>query len=159
METDQQLRKQLLDYLQGQHAHALLEDATKGFPIKLINEKPVNVPYSFWALLEHIRITQNDIVDFVQNPKYKYKDWPKDYWPTPNKLANKKTWDKSIKSFQKDFQTLIKIIKNPKTNLLAKIPHGEGQTIFREAMLVIDHNAYHIGEFVLMRRTMGEWKK
>jgi hypothetical protein len=158
MENQQNFREQLLNYLTGRHAHASFDDALNGFPIKLINTKPANSPYTFWELLEHIRRTQNDIVDFIQNPNYKDKSWPQDYWPAKNKKADKKAWDKSVAGFKKDFAALVKIVKNPKTDLLAKIPHGQGQTIFREAILVIDHNAYHIGEFILMRRMMGIWK-
>jgi len=153
------LRQQLLNYLEGRHAHASLEDALKDFPLKMANIKPANVPYTFWALLEHIRITQNDIVEFIQNPNYKYKNWPKDYWPPMHKLADKIAWHKTIQACKKDLKVLKRIINNPKTDLLANIPHGEGQTIFREAMLVIDHNAYHLGEFILMRRSLNIWPK
>lgn len=158
MDSQLLLRKELLNYLKGRHAHALLEDAVKNFPDKMMNEKPQNVPFSFWALLEHIRISQNDVVDFVLHPDYQYKDWPNDYWPGSDKKATKKMWQKTLAEINKDFATLIKIVNNSKTDLLTKIPHGEGQTIFREAVLVIDHNAYHIGEFILMRRVMGIWK-
>lgn len=159
MENQNELRKQLLDYLDGRHAHALLEDAIKNFPLSAINKKPKNVPYSFWALLEHIRITQYDIVDFIQNSNYKELEWPKDYWPPKNKKATKIDWQKTINNLKKDFDTLKKIAKNPKADLLAKIAHSQGQTILREIILVVDHNSYHRGEFVVMRRTMRVWKR
>src|SRR5579863_2947119 len=152
------MRRQLLNYIQDRHAHASFDEAIKAFPVKLINAKPEKIPYTFWALLEHIRISQNDILDFIQNPDYQDKDWPKDYWPSKKAKANKKIWDKTIAGYKKDLKALEKMFGNPKTDLLAKIPHGQGQTIFREALLVIDHNAYHIGEFILMRRALNIWK-
>lgn len=158
MDNQQQLRQQLLNYLSARHAHAGFGDAISGLPVRLINQKLPNVPYSFWQLLEHMRITQNDIVDFIRNPGYKYKPWPKDYWPDGKQKADGKMWVKAVAQYKKDFADLNKIVSNPKTDLLAKIPHGEGQTILREVMLTIDHNAYHIGEFILLRRALKIWK-
>ncbi len=156
MDTQQELKQQLLNYLEGEHAHKSLDGAVKGFPTGLMNTRHDGVPYTFWQLLEHIRITQNDVIEFIQNPKYKEKEWPKDYWP--KKDGDLKQWKLSIINYKKDLQELKKIVKNPKTDLLAKIPHGQGQTLLREAMLIVDHNAYHIGEFILMRRTLNIWE-
>jgi hypothetical protein len=153
------LRIQLLEYLEGDHAHKTLDEAVKDFPAKMINSKPENVPYTFWQLLEHIRVSQHDILLFIHDTDYKYMDWPKDYWPGTGRKADKVAWDKTILDYRQDLKSLKKIIKNPKADLLAHIPHGEGQTIFHEAVLVIDHTAYHVGEFILMRRIMGIWKE
>lgn len=158
METQKELKKQLLEYLENGQAHKTLDEAVLDFPAKMINSKPENVPYTFWQLLEHVRISQYDIINFTQNPNYRYLDYPKDYWPPENQIAHKKDWDRTIEDFHEDLNTLKKIVKNSKTDLLVGIPHGEGQTIFREVLLVIDHNAYHIGEFIIMRRVMGIWK-
>jgi hypothetical protein len=153
-----ELRKQLLDYIDRPHTHGSLADALKGLPEKHFNEKPGGLPYSFWGMLEHIRISQWDMVDFMQNPDYKEMEWPKEYWPDSAQKATRKMWDESIAMFEKDTETLKKIISDPDVDFLAKIPHGSGQTIFREVMQIIDHNSYHIGQLVVMRRMIGEWK-
>jgi hypothetical protein len=118
-----------------------------------------NGNYTPWHLLEHIRITQWDILEFITNPNYKEISWPDDYWPKKNKKVTKKEWENTINQYQKDNQMLQKIVSNPKTDLYAKIPHGTGQTIFKEILLVCDHNAYHLGEFAIMRQVMGTWDK
>ena len=157
MDSQKQFRQQILDYLSDAHAHAPFDQAVKGLPLSAVNKKLKGMPYSFWELLEHTRLSQNDIIEFVINPKYQDKAWPEDYWPS-KKPATKAMWDKSIKSFRSDLAMLIKLVKDPKTDLLAKIPHGQGQTILREVILIIDHNAYHVGEMVVLRRMMGLWK-
>jgi uncharacterized damage-inducible protein DinB len=158
MNNDQALRKALIDYLEHPHTHAPFMDAVKNFPEKLMNEKPNNLPYSFWQLLEHIRISQFDMIDFMHNPDYKEMEWPKDYWPTDSQKATAKMWNESVKKYEKDIETLKKIIEDPKLDMLAPIPHGQGQTILREVLQIIDHASYHIGEFIVMRRLTGEWK-
>ncbi|MCI0449909.1 MAG: DinB family protein [Chlorobi bacterium] len=152
------LREQLLGYIDQPHTHGSLMDAVKGLPEKYINEKPEGLPYSFWGMLEHIRLSQFDMIDFMQNPAYKELEWPKDYWPDESEKATRKMWDEAISMFQKDTETLKKIINDPEVDLFAKIPHGSGQTIFREVMQIIDHNSYHIGQLIVMRRMIGEWK-
>lgn len=159
MEKQDNLRKQLLEYLQGGYAHKTLDEAVRDFPIKHFNSKPENVPYTFWQLLEHIRIAQRDILVFINDTNYKYMDWPKDYWPEPDVKADRQMWDKTIMGYETYLNSIIKLVKNPKTDLLAHIPHGEGQTVLRETLLVIDHSAYHTGEFILMRRIMGIWNE
>ena len=157
MEVNKVVRDHLISLLKGGNAHVKFEDAVKNFPVDKINTKTENVPYSAWELLEHMRITQYDILDFIRNPKYKEMEWPKDYWPSKSKKANAGDWKKSIALFWKDRKELEKIVANPKSDLYGKIPHGEGQTILREILLVADHNAYHLGEFVMMRRVLGLW--
>lgn len=136
-----------------------LDEAVRNYPLAKINDEFPNGEYSSWQLLEHIRRTQNDILNFIINPHYQELDWPKDYWPARKEKAAQKDWDKTIALFKKDFRELVKIIDNPKTDLFAKIRWGDGQTILREILLVADHNAYHIGEFAIMRQVMNTWNK
>jgi len=158
MENENKLRQELIHYLERPHTHAVLADAVKDFPDKLMNEKPLNIPYSFWQMLEHIRISQWDMIDFIRNPNYKEIEWPKDYWPDDNEKATAKMWNDAVKKFEQDLADLKKIIEDPKTDLFAPIPHGSGQTIFREALQIIDHASYHMGQLIVMRRMVGEWK-
>lgn len=158
MSTDSELRFALLDYLNNPHTHATLADAAKDFPEKYINERPHGASYSFWDMLEHIRINQNDMMDFMINPDYADKKWPEDYWPKPGTQANLKMWEDSVAQYIKDEEKLKKIIKDPSIDLLIKIPHGSGQTIFREIIQIIDHSSYHIGQLILMRKLIGQWK-
>ncbi len=157
MSNELQIRNELIDLLAKGNAHMTLSDAVKNFPKEQMNTLFPNGTYSAWGLLEHIRITQWDILDFIINPKYTEMSWPKDYWPPNDKKATQKEWDKSIAQFEKDSMTLQKLAKNPKTDLYAKIPHEDGQTILRELLVVADHNAYHIGEFAIMRQVMNNW--
>lgn len=159
MDEDKILREHLIGLLKEQNAHVMFEQAVKDFPISKINIHPQDLPYSAWQLLDHIRIAQYDILDFIRNPNYKHLNWPKDYWPANSKKATKGDWNKSIAMFRRDSEELEKIIANPKTNLYAKIPHGTGQTVLREALLVADHNAYHTGEFIVLRRLLDAWDK
>jgi DinB superfamily len=158
MQTDTALRNLLVSFLEGE-AHLSLADALKGFPVKDINVKPRNVPYTFWHLLEHIRIAQWDIVDFVKNPDYKELRFPQDYWPAPKAKATRKDWLNTIARIEADTREMIAIVKDPATDLHAKIPHGDGQTILREAILIVDHNSYHIGEFAILRQVQKNWKQ
>lgn len=154
---DRELKKALLDYLESPRTHAPFEAAVKDFPVALINKKLPGVPYTPWMLVEHIRRSQHDMVDFIRNKDYEGMEWPKDYWPDIKEKADKRMWAASATAFKKDAATLRAILKKPRTDLFAKIPWGEGQTVFREVMQIIDHNAYHIGELVLLRRAMGDW--
>lgn len=157
MATDQQLRKALLYFLEHPHTHVSLADAVRDFPVGFINKKPKGVPYSFWELLEYIRITQRDIIDFLEKPDYKEMEWPKNYWPRPGAKATKAMWDKTIGALEKDFEVLKRVAKNPKKDLLALDP-VKGSQILRGALQIMGHSSYHLGEFVLMRRAMGIWK-
>lgn len=158
MDSDKLLRKELTGYLQKQHTHMSLTDALKDLPEKLINECPPGVPYTFWGMLEHIRISQFDMIDFIQNKNYKEIAWPKDYWPPKEQKVTKAMWDKSIDKFNADLKILEDIINNTENDLHAPIKHGRGQTILREVLQIIDHNSFHIGEIIIMRRNLGEWK-
>lgn len=157
MQSEKALREQLVMFLEGTGAHVSLADAVKGFPAKDMNRRPPKVPYTFWHLLEHIRIAQRDIVDFVKGPDYEKLTWPEDYWPARNARATREDWDNTIAQFKRDLRGMIAIVRNPRTDLHAKIPHGDGQTVLREAMLIVDHNAYHIGEFSILRQVVKNW--
>jgi hypothetical protein len=157
--VDPKLREALLDYLDHPRTHASFANATKDFPEDRMNKKLPNVPYTPWGLLEHIRITQHDMVDFMQNSNYHGMKWPQDYWPDTKQEADKAMWNASVRAYEADTKSLKAIVQNPKSDLLVRIPWGEGQTMMREVMQIIDHNGYHIGELVLMRRIMGSWGK
>jgi uncharacterized damage-inducible protein DinB len=149
------LRSALVDYLNNPHTHASFTEACKNLPEKYYNEKPKGTSFSFWELLEHIRISQWDMLDFMINPGYKEMAWPKEYWPTDKATVPK--WNESIQKFEEDYRHLIKIVQDDSFDLFAKVPIGSGQTIFREILQIIDHNSYHIGQFVMMRKLVGEW--
>lgn len=156
MNKEEILRDQLVALLHSE-SHMSFMDAIKDFPKEQINTMPKNVEYTFWHILEHIRITQWDIVDFVRNSHYKEIPWPDAYWPKKEKKATWDEWRSTITSIEKDMQEMIAIVKNPKTDLFSKIPHGQGQTILREATLIADHNSYHIGEFAILRQVEKTW--
>jgi len=153
-----QLRKHLLEFLDGGGAHARFDDAVKDLPEKLRGVKPAQLPHSAWMLLEHLRIAQQDILEFSQNPKYKAPKWPDDYWPKTEAPPTATAWNKSIQQFRKDLKTMQDLVANAKTDLYARIAWGDGQTILREALLVADHNAYHIAQLIDVRRLLGCWK-
>jgi hypothetical protein len=157
-DQDQSLRQHLLDLMNGGNAHATFDQAIKGLPPKLRGAKPHNFPHSPWMLLEHLRLAQWDILDFSRNRKYKSHKWPEDYWPKTAAPANADAWNKSVNQFHADLKAMEALVKNPKTDLFARIPWGDGQTILREALLVADHNAYHIAQLVDVRRLLGAWK-
>jgi hypothetical protein len=157
--TDDQaaLREELVFHLVKGHAHMPLEEAVAEFPMERINDVFPNGTYSAWALLEHIRISQWDILDFVRNKDYVYIEWPKDYWPEPGTTATPEQWQACLDAFLADRQALVDIIRDPGTDLYERIPWGEGQTTMREILVVTDHNAYHVGEFAGMRQVMDTW--
>lgn len=157
-DKDKALREHLIYLLGGGGAHVDFESAVKDVPPEFRGKKPQNAAHSLWAILEHLRIAQWDILDFSRNAKYVALKWPDEYWPQTDAPPDDKAWDKSIKKFRADLEAMKKLVVDPKTDLYAKIPHGEGQTILREALLIADHNAYHVGEFVIVRRLLGDWK-
>ena len=158
MQEEALLRKQLVALLTGSEAHANFDDAVKDLPVELRGKTPKGAEHSPWQLLEHLRIAQEDILDFSRNPDYKEKKWPDDYWPKSPEPPTGNDWDHSIKAFHKDRKAMCDLVEDKSTNLFAKIPHGTGQTLLREALLVADHNAYHVGQLVLVRRLLGAWK-
>jgi len=152
------LREHLLYLLGGGGAHASFEHAIAGFPPDLRGVKPANLPFSAWHLLEHLRIAQWDILEFSVNPKHVSPAWPGGYWPGSDSPPSDAAWKKSIRQFRRDLKRLQALVANPHTDLYVPIPHGDGQTLLREALLVADHNAYHLGELVVVRRLLGAWK-
>jgi hypothetical protein len=155
---DASLRQHLLDLLTGSNAHANFEAAVKDLPADLRGQRPKGAEHSPWEILEHLRIAQWDILDFSRNPKYKERPWPSGYWPATAAPPDEKAWEKSVRAFRKDLKTFCALVSDPASDLYPKIPHGSGQTLLREALLIADHNAYHVGELVLVRRLLGAWK-
>ncbi len=158
MKSDQSLRQHLLELLDGGHAHANFDNVVADFPAKLRGERPAGLPHSAWMLVDHMRITQWDILDFSRNPNYVTPKWPEDYWPANPAPPNAAAWDKNVKAFRDDLDAMKKLVSDPKTDLFAKIPWGDGQTILREALLVADHNSHHLGQLIDVRRLLGIWK-
>lgn len=152
------LRDHLLYLLRGGGAHMNFVKTISDFPAKLRGVRPAKLPYTAWRLLEHMRIAQWDILDFCRNPKYAPLDFPSGYWPHGNSPPDSKAWAKSVKNFRGDLVAIQEMVADPRIDLFAAIPHGEGQTIVREALLVADHNAYHLGQLVVLRRLLGAWK-
>jgi hypothetical protein len=152
------IREQVVGLLQGGHAHVTFAAAVKDFPAKFRGVKPAGAPHSAWQILEHIRIALWDILEFSRDPKHVSPSWPEGYWPNSEKPPSDTAWKKSIASVQRDLTAMQKLVANPRTDLNAKIPHGTGQTILRQALLVADHNSYHLGQLVLLRRLIGAWK-
>lgn len=154
---DQTLRAHLLYLLGGGGAHVNWEQTIADFPREVRGVKPVGVPFTAWRLLEHLRIAQWDILEFSRSPKHVSPEFPQGYWPEGDAPPDEAAWEKSVKAFQADLRAMQRLVKNPSTDLYARIPHGTGQTILREALLVADHNSYHLGQLVLLRRLLGAW--
>jgi len=152
------LRQHVLDLLRGRNAHADFDTVVADFPSRLRGVKPPGAPYSAWQLLEHMRLAQWDILEFSRDAKHKSPPWPEGYWPKTEAPPSAAAWNNSLRSFRADWKAMAKLVADKKTDLFAKIPHGTGQTILREALLVADHNAYHLGQMVLLRRLLGTWK-
>lgn len=155
--SDQALRSHLLYLLEGGGAHLHFEHAIAELPPELRGAKVERVPHTAWRLLEHMRIAQWDILEFSRNPRHVSPDFPEGHWPEGDAPPNASAWDQSVQQFQADRQAIMDMVADPATDLYKPIPHGDGQTILREALLVADHNAYHLGQLVLLRRCLGAW--
>jgi DinB superfamily len=151
------VRQHLFELLQGGGAHVKFDEAIAGIPAKLRGSKVAGIPHSLWMLLEHMRIGQWDILEFSRHRKHVSPEWPEGYWPDSEAPPSAAAWNGSLKKFRDDTKTMANLVKNPKTDLSAKIPWGDGQTILREALLIADHNAYHLGQLVDLRRLLGIW--
>lgn len=158
MKNDDKLREHLLDLLRGGHAHLDFEKATAGLPVELRGARPSGLPHTPWRLVEHMRIAQWDILRFSIDPHHTSPEFPDGYWPKGDAPPDAGAWDRSIAAFQADLKAMMDLIANPKTDLFTPLQHGQGQTILREALLVADHNAYHLGQLVTVRRLLGAWK-
>ena len=159
MENDLELRKHLVSLLTGANAHATFDQAIENLPVTQRGKRPVGAEHSPWELLEHLRTAQWDILDFSRNPNYQEQKWPEDYWPKSPAPPSESAWDESIVGFHRDLLEMCNLVMDPTTDLYAKIPHGSGQTILREVLLTADHNAYHVGQLVLVRKLLGAWKE
>ena len=153
------LREHLLYLLRGGGAHLPFDKAVADVPPALRGRTVAPVPHSPWRLLEHMRIAQWDILEFSRNPKHVSPPFPDGYWPKGDAPPDAKAWDRSVKAFRADLRAMQDLVADPATDLLARIPHGEGQTVLREALLVADHNAYHLGQLVAVRRLLGAWRE
>ena len=151
------LRKELIDLLDGVGAHMPFDDAVADFPDDAINRRPPNVDYTPWHLVEHLRFTQADILDYIRNRSYIESDWPEAYWPPRDATATPDEFARTVADFKSDRAALRAIVADPSTDLFATIPNTPGHTILREIRVVGDHNAYHVGEFAILRQVMGTW--
>jgi len=156
-----ELRKQILDLLHGGQAHATFDDAVKDFPTKHRATVPPNLPYSAWQLLEHLRIAQRDILQFSAPPTGGYHplQWPEEYWPKSPEPPSAHAWDASIAAIRKDLELFEALITKPDSDLFKPFRWGDGQNLLREALLIADHTAYHLGELIVLRRLLGIWHK
>ena len=154
MASPDPLRKHLLALLRMEGAHLSFDEAVKGFPVKLRGAKPKGAPHTPWQLLEHLRIAQWDILDFSRNPAYQEMKWPDDYWPNTEVPPDAAAWDHSVEQFRSDLKSMEELVSDASVDLTARIPHGTGQTVLREALLVADHNSYHLGQLVLVRKML-----
>ena len=157
-DQDASLRKHVIELLLSKGAHADFDQAIKGLPEELRGARVKDSPFTPWRLLEHLRLAQWDILEFSRDPKHKSPEWPEGYWPEGDAPPNAAAWDASVAAVRRDLAEMVKLVKSPANDLFARIPHGQGQTLLREALLVADHNSYHIGQFVLLRRLLGAWK-
>ena len=151
---DESLRKHVLYLLRGGGAHVSFDDFINSFPAHLCNRQIEGLPYTPWQVLEHMRLAQWDILEFSRDPDHVSPEFPKGYWPKPDEAGSTALWQKTADEFRKDLQEMEALVENTSTDLHAKIPHGDGQTILREALLTADHNAYHLGVLAVMARIL-----
>jgi len=158
MEPDKRLRQQLAKFLDWHEAHADLASAVDNFPAELRGRVPEGMPHSAWQLVEHMRLALSDIVEFSRNTRHKSPPWPEGYWPKSAAPPSDEAWQESVSGLRDAIEALRKLIQDPQQDLFAPLPGGSGQTLLREALLAADHNAYHLGQLVLVRRALGAWK-
>lgn len=157
MNDQSRIRELLLEQLNGRNAHVDFQKAVENLSITDLGIKPEQFPHTIWELVEHIRIAQHDIVAFSKDPGYESPSWPEGYWPESDKPTGPDEWEKSLEAIERDHRAMVELVKDKDRDLLAPLKHGDGQTLFREAMLIVDHNSYHIGQIVQMRRVMDIW--
>jgi hypothetical protein len=157
VQSSTSIRAHLVRLLQWEDAHTSFDTAVANLPEALRGQPPAGLPYSPWSLVEHLRITQHDILDFCVNPSYRELRWPDDYWPRSPVPSSARAWNDSVKQFQRDRNELQRLACDPKLDLESPIPHGQGQTYLRELLLAADHAAYHVGELIVVRRLLGAW--
>jgi DinB superfamily len=159
MSDDKTLRDHLLSLLRGRNAHADFDSTIADLAPELRSATPPGAPHSPWQLLEHLRIAQWDILEFSRDPKHVSPKWPEGYWPKNPAPPDTQAWDASVATFRRDLQAMADLVADPKSDLYTPFPWGDGQTLLREALLVADHNAYHLGQLILVRRLLGAWKE
>ena len=157
MPSADDVRQQIARILDWEDAHAGFDAATEDLPADLRGRAPHGLPYSPWQLVEHIRRTQADILEFCRKGPYKEKDWPADYWPSATAPPTADAWDESIEAYRRDREALEEMAGDAAVPLTARVPHGTSQTYLRELLLVADHTAYHVGELIVVRRLLGAW--
>ena len=157
MDDEQALRDHLLNLLEGGGAHRDIDFVFRGVPAELRGRRPVGLSYSLWELLEHLRITQRDILEFSRDPNYESPEWPAGYWPEQQAPPSGVAWKESLKTFIAERDEMVVMVRDPGNDLFTPFLWGEGQTLLREALLVADHNAYHLGQVVTVRRLLGCW--
>jgi uncharacterized damage-inducible protein DinB len=157
MSSETALRDLLSRILVWEDAHIGFDAAVEGIPAELRGKQPAGAPHSPWQIVEHLRRAQHDILDFCRNPDYQELEWPDDYWPPSAEPPDAEAWDESISGFREDRRALQQMAKDQHTDLYSRIPHGSGQTLLRELLLVADHNSHHLGQLVLVRRLLGIW--
>ena len=148
------LRKHLDNLLRMEGAHLALEEAVANFPVELAGLKPDGAPHSAWELLEHMRLAQEDILDFSRNPNYAERRFPDDYWPAESEPPSKEAWLAAVQQFERDLSAMRAMIADAGQDLFTKIPHGDGQTLLREALILADHNSYHLGQLMFLRKIL-----
>jgi len=153
-QNDQPLRDQLLELLSGGHAHLSFEDLIKDFPVEKCGQQIEGLPYTAWQVLEHLRIAQWDILEFSRDANHVSPKWPKGYWPDADEVGSADLWNASVNKFRNDLKAMQDLVSDPANDLFAKIPHGTGQTLLREALLLADHNSNHLGALILMSRIL-----
>ena len=156
---DKILREHLRKLLAGREAHVDWRSALRGLPEKLRGQKPAGAPHTPWEILEHTRLAQWDILEFTRNPRHISPPFPEGYWPAGDAPPDDGAWDRSVTAFRADLRAMQDLVADPATDLFAPLPHGKGQTALREALLVADHNAYHLGQLVVVRRLLGAWEE
>jgi hypothetical protein len=155
---DLTLRRELVKLLSGGGAHAGFEKAVEGLPAGLRGMKPEGAAHTAWELLEHMRIAQRDMLEFSRNPASQSPDWPAGYWPSSPTPPSSHAWDNSVAAFRADLGAMRALVDDPNSDLFTPFAHGTGQSLLRETLQVADHNAYHVGELVFLRRLLGAWK-
>ncbi len=159
MDNFQRIREHLSKLIGGDsEAHASFRKAVADLPVPLQGAKAPNAPHTAWQLLEHMRITQHDILQFTRDAHYQSPKWPEGYWPDFEAPSEKGAWEKSVQQFAADAAAFRQIVNDPATDLTAPLSHGDGQTVMREALLIADHTAYHVGQLILLRILLGAWK-
>ena len=157
MDDDRALRRQIVRLLEGVDAHMTFDEAVADFPTEAINAHAPNVSYTPWHLIEHLRITQRDILDYVRQENYVELHWPGEYWPSEDATADREQFDATVAAFRADNAAFRELVADPATNLFATIPGTPSHNVLREARIAADHNAYHVGEFAILRQIMGTW--